>query len=314
MGYNNAVVLLNMGGPNSLQEVAPFLKNIFADPCILSIQNNTFRSLLGNMIVNSRLEKSKKIYAALGGCSPITQITFSLTQKLQARNPSTFYTYAMRYTAPFCYDVLKEICEKGIHDITLFSMYPQYSTTTTFSSFNDAASALKKLEFQPTVRLIERYYDHVLYINSIVNSLQKTLASADSEDFVLILSAHSVPISRIKRGDPYKSECEKSYDCLIESLKQSGMKFQNIILSYQSKVGPVKWLGPNTRDIIRQQAPKNLIIYPLSFSIDNSETRYELSIQYRELADSLGVKDYRVCECLNDSEDFMNLILTLTQH
>ncbi|RDU72749.1 ferrochelatase [Helicobacter aurati] len=313
MQYKNAVILLNMGGPNSLQEVSSFLKNMFADPCILNVQNTLFRSLLGNIIVNSRIEKSKKIYEALGGGSPIAKITFSLTQKLQARNPSTLYTYAMRYSPPFCYDVLREIQDKGISDIILFSMYPQYSTTTTLSSFNDALNSLRKLAFQPCITIVERYHNHKLYIDAIANTLQTNLSNANPQDFVLILSAHSIPISRIKKGDPYQYECEQSKDSLKQALEKRGIRFQNIALSYQSKVGPVKWLEPNTQDIIQQHAPKNIIVYPLSFSIDNSETLYELCMQYRELASSVGIKDYRVCQCLNDSEDFTQLILALTQ-
>lgn len=313
MGYKNAVVLLNMGGPNSLDEVSSFLKNMFADPCILSVPSSLLRSMLGAVIVNSRVEKSKKIYEKLGGGSPLTAITFSLTQSLQAKNPDTFYTYAMRYTPPFCYEVLGEIKALGIDDVTLFSMYPQYSTTTTLSSFNDALSALKKLDFHPNINIIERYHDHKLYIDSIANSIEARLDGADAKEFSLILSAHSIPVSRVKKGDPYEDECEKGCECIKEELAARGIVFGNVCLSYQSKLGPVKWLEPSTESTIKKEAPNNLLIYPLSFTIDNSETRYELSMQNRELADSLGVKDYRVCDCLNHNPDFVNLILELTK-
>lgn len=311
MKYENAVILLNMGGPNSLDEVSSFLKNMFSDICILSVKNSMLRSMLGNIIVNNRVEKSKKIYEAIGGASPITQITFSLTKKLQDRNPSTFYTYAMRYSPPFCYNVLKEVQEKGINDIVLFSMYPQYSTTTTLSSFNDALCSLKKLDFEPSVRIVERYYDDKLFVDSIINSLQQTLNGANPNDFTLILSAHSIPVSRVKKGDPYQKECEMSKQALQQTLEKRGIRFKEIILSYQSKVGPVKWIGPETQGIIEKQTG-NIIIYPISFSIDNSETLYELCIQYKDIASKVGIKDYRVCQCLNDSNDFIELILNLT--
>ncbi|RDU64997.1 ferrochelatase [Helicobacter didelphidarum] len=310
--YKKAVILLNMGGPNSLDEVSSFLKNMFADPCILSVQNGVFRSMIGSMIVNSRVEKSKKIYKQIGGLSPITSITFSLIQKLQARNQDTFYTYAMRYVPPFSYHVLEEIMQKGIQEIYLFSMYPQYSSTTTFSSFQDVAQSLKKLEFTPEIHTIDRYYNHHLFIDSILNSVQTHIMGKDSKDFILILSAHSIPLSRVKKGDPYQNECEECYHLIKKGLESRNLFFKDIILSYQSKVGPVKWIGPYTDEIIKQYAKNNnIIIFPLSFSIDNSETRYELDIFYRNLATSLDVKEYIVCPCLNDSEDFITLIESL---
>ncbi len=309
--YNKAVILLNMGGPNSLDEVSTFLRNMFADPCILSLKNNFFRSMLGNVIVNTRIEKSKKIYEKIGGYSPLTDITFKLTQKLQARNPHTFYTYAMRYVPPYALAVMQEIMQKNINDIILISMYPQYSSTTTYSSFQDIAAALQQLHFTPHITTIERYGTHPLFIKSLAQSIKVTLGNSNPQDFVLILSAHSVPTSRIKKGDPYQKECEESRTLLEQELHTNNIFFKDIQLSYQSKVGPVQWIGPYTDSIIKAAAPHNIIVYPLSFTIDNSETKYELAIQYSELAKSLGVQDYRVCECLNDSDIFVHFIETL---
>lgn len=312
MSYQKAIILLNMGGPNSLHEVSVFLKNMFSDPCILSVKNNTLRSMIGNIIVNARIEKSKKIYESLGGSSPITPITFSLTQKLQARNPHNFYTYSMRYAPPFSFNVLEDIMRKNITEIVLFSMYPQYSQTTTFSSFQDVAASLQILKFSPKIHTIDRYYNNPLFIESITNSIRLQMLDSDPKDFVLILSAHSIPLSRIKNGDPYQQECEIGRDLLNQSLRTKGLHFKDIVLSYQSKVGPVKWIGPYTNDVIQQHAKNNIIIYPFSFTIDNSETKYELCMLYKDLALSLGVKDFRVCPCFNDSDDFVRLIESLT--
>lgn len=311
--YNKAIILLNMGGPNSLDEVATFLKNMFADPCILSVKNDFFRSMLGNVIVNSRIEKSKKIYEKIGGYSPLTGITFQLIKKLQSRNKNIFYTYAMRYVPPYSLAVIKEIMEKNINNITLFSMYPQYSSTTTYSSFNDIAISLSQLNFKPNITTIDRYATNPLFIKAIAQGIKETLRNDLAQDFVLILSSHSVPTSRIKKGDPYKRECEECCNLLKHELMENNINFKDIHLSYQSKVGPVKWIGPYTDSIIKQSSPNNIIVYPLSFTIDNSETKYELAIQYSELAKSLGIKDYRVCPCLNDSNIFVDLIEKLTQ-
>lgn len=310
--YNNAVLLLNMGGPNSLDEVATFLKNMFADPCILDVKNGMFRSMLGSMIVNSRVEKSKAMYAKIGGCSPLTSLTFQLTQKLQARNPNTFYTYAMRYVPPYAPAVLQEIKQHGIQDITLFSMYPQYSSTTTYSSFQDVADSLRSMDYTPHVRTIDRYSTHPLFIQAVAQSIQKTLGELNAQDCVLLISAHSVPVARIKKGDPYESECQEGFRLLQQELLARNLHFHDMRLCYQSKVGPVKWLGPSIDSVIKEVASRNIIVYPISFTIDNSETKYELCMQYGELAASLGVKEYRVCECLNDSDSFLNLIESLS--
>lgn len=309
--YKKAVILLNMGGPNSLDEVDVFLKNMFADPCILSVKNGVFRSMIGSMIVNSRAEKSKNIYKALGGASPMTQTTFALTQKLQSKNNEVFYTYAMRYVPPFSTQVLQDIINKGINEICLFSMYPQYSSTTTFSSFKDIADSLKKLNFYPKIQIIDRYSTHNLFIQIIVDEIEKKIQNKDSKEFVLILSAHSIPISRVKKGDPYKKECEESCELIKQELESRNIIFKNVILSYQSKVGPVKWLGPNTNSVIKANSKNNIIIYPLSFTIDNSETLYELHILYKDMAKQLGIKDYIVCSCVNDSDSFTDFILNL---
>lgn len=305
---NKAVVLLNMGGPNSLNEVSVFLKNMFSDPCIIDIKNKFFRSLLGNIIVNSRIEKSINMYKKIGGYSPLTEITFKLTQKLQNRNPNIFYTYAMRYVPPYSLAVMQEIMQKNIHDITLFSMYPQYSSTTTFSSFNDILLTLKTLNFNPHIRTIDRYATNPMFIKAIIKSIKDTLKDRDANDFVLILSAHSIPTSRIKKGDPYQQECMDCQALLQSELQKSNILFKDIHLCYQSKVGPVKWIGPYTDSVIKSLAPNNIIVYPLSFTIDNSETKYELCMQYGEIAKSLGIREYLVCECLNDSDLFVEFI------
>ncbi|PAF43276.1 ferrochelatase [Helicobacter sp. 11S02629-2] len=311
--YKKAIILLNMGGPNSPTEVPLFLRNMFNDPNILSIKSEKVRGFIGNFIVKKRSDKSSKIYEALGGSSPITPITFSLVKKLQTKDESNFYTYAMRYTPPYADMVLKEIKDMGITDLVLFSMYPQYSFTTSLSSFQDVLENLKILDYKPSIKVVDRYFDDPLYIECIVKEILKNLGKDDPKDFVLILSAHSIPVSVVKKGDNYEKECIASKEAIIKNLESKNIHFKDCILSYQSKIGPIKWLGPNTDATIKKHAKSKLIIYPLSFTIDNSETKYELSMQYQDLADELKVPSYRVCECLNDSDDFVELISHLTK-
>ncbi|AFI04241.1 ferrochelatase [Helicobacter cetorum] len=309
-----AVILLNMGGPNSLYEVEVFLKNMFDDPCILTIKNNFMRKMVGKMIVNARVEKSKKIYEKLGGKSPLTPITFALTKRLNELDSSRFYTYAMRYTPPYAPMVLQDLVSKEIDSLVLFSMYPQYSSTTTLSSFNDAFKALKSIEgFRPKVRVIERFYTAPKLNEIILDTILATLKGQKSEDFTLIFSVHGLPQSIIDAGDTYQKECEHHVSLLKELMQQKNINFKKVLLSYQSKLGPMKWLEPSTESLIEEHRKSNIIIYPLAFTIDNSETLYELEIQYRLMAKRLGIKEYLVCPCLNDSLEFAKLIVELVQ-
>lgn len=304
-----AVLLLNMGGPSSLYEVETFLTNMFYDPHILSIKNTFFRKMIANFIVSKRSETSKKIYAAIGGKSPITQITFSLTQKLGQNDPSRIYTYVMRYTPPYSKMVLEDLKNKGVESIVLVSMYPQYSTTTTLSSITDIHTSLKDLNYHPDIKVIDRFYQEDAFNDAILAQIQESLQAKDSNEFVLILSAHGIPEKVVQRGDSYQKECEENLEIIKNKLKDKGIVFKDVILSYQSKVGPMKWIGPDTDATIAKNKKNKIIIYPISFTIDNSETEYELSIQYKKLAQEAGVKDYIVCPCLNDSDSFAKMIL-----
>ncbi|WP_104751144.1 ferrochelatase [Helicobacter salomonis] len=309
-----AVVLLNMGGPNNLQEVEVFLRNMFNDPCILSIKNARLRQLVAHFIVKSRASESHAIYERLGGKSPISALSAQLVQRLRTLDPSRHYAYAMRYTPPYALDVLAQLQDQGFTHLTLFSMYAQYSTTTTLSSMQDALNALKTLNYTPTLSSIERFYTHALYNQAIVRSIAKTLDGRPPEDFVLIFSVHGLPERVVLEGDPYQAECVHHVSLLKRAFVQASLRFKHVELSYQSKLGPMKWLEPSTAEVIESHRKSNIIIYPLAFSIDNSETLYELEIQYRLDAERLAIKEYLVCPCLNDQPDFAKAILDLLAH
>lgn len=189
-------------------------------------------------------------------------------------------------------------------------MYPQYSSTTTLSSFNDAFNALKALEtFRPRVRVIERFYASKKLNEIILNTILSTLNNRKSRDFVLIFSVHGLPKSVIDAGDTYQQECEHHVNLLKELMQQKNTPFKEVLLSYQSKLGPMKWLEPSTEELIEKHRKSHIIIYPLAFTIDNSETLYELDMQYRLMAERLAVKEYLVCPCLNDSIEFAKFII-----
>lgn len=310
---NIAVVLLNMGGPNSLGEVEVFLKNMFNDPYILPIKSNFFRSMVASFITYRRLEESKNNYRKIGNKSPLVEHTFKLCQKLEILDNSYFYTYAMRYTPPFANLVAKELQSKNIQEVVLFSLYPHFSYTTTQSSYDDFLKALKALNYQPKVHFIKHYFDNQSYNKAILNRIKETLGDEDSKAFHLIFSAHSLPQKNIDNGDPYQKEILANVDTLKEMLPKVGLEFASIQVAYQSKLGPVKWLEPSLGDYLKNYKGKKLIIYPIAFSLDNSETDFELSIQYKQEAEKIGILDYRVSKCLNDSEDFARFILEQTK-
>lgn len=310
---NTAIVLLNMGGPNSLDEVEVFLKNMFNDPYILPIKSNFFRSMIANFITYKRLEESKNNYRKIGSKSPLVEHTFKLCQKLENLDDNYFYTYAMRYTPPFANLVAKELQSKNIQEVVLFSLYPHFSYTTTQSSYDDFLKALKNLNYQPKVHFIKHYFDNQSYNKAILSRIKETLGNEDSKEFHLIFSAHSLPQKNIDKGDPYQKEILANVDTLKEMLPKAGLEFASIEVAYQSKLGPVKWLEPSLGDCLKNYKGKKLIIYPIAFSLDNSETDFELSIQYKQEAEKIGILDYRVSKCLNDSEDFARFILEQTR-
>ena len=306
-----AVLLLNMGGPTDISGVEPFLKNIFADPLLLPIKNSLIRKMVGNIIVSKRLESVKENYRKIGGYSPLIKHTFALTSALNALDSSKTYSYAMRYSPPFCKDVLANLKAQGVQDLVLFSLYPQFSTATTYSSLLDAKSCLKSLEYTPRVSVVEHFSEYEPFYELIADEIISTLDGADSKEFVLLLSAHGLPKSLIEKGDCYVEHCERGKQIICKILQSRGVDFAKIVLCFQSKVGPMRWIEPSTKDTISAHKDSKIIIYPLAFTIDNSETDYELKIQYKELADSFGVRDYRVCECLNDKEGFAKVIIDL---
>jgi len=301
-----ALVLLNMGAARSKDELEVFLRNMFNDKNILTIKNDTIRSMIASFIVYNRVDKAWKNYEQIGGKSPLHQLTDKLVEKLQEQLPDYFVTTAMRYTSPFAQTAVARIKEKNITDVTLLPLYPQYSTTTTKSSVEDF---LEKANDQFNITTIEPFFQEETYNRAICNDIVKTNAKYDH--FHLIFSAHGLPQKIVNNGDPYQKQIEEHLDLLKEKLSHYATNFKSINLAYQSKVGPMKWLTPSLDKMLENFKDKKVIIYPISFIVDNSETVFELDIEYRELAEKLGIKEYKVVKCLNDNDLFINSIKSL---
>lgn len=306
-----ALVLLNMGGPNNLDEVKLFLSNMFNDSNIITVKSSLLRRFIAFMITTSRTKTAQANYAKLGGKSPLVGYTQQLVTKLQDALPSLYVTFAMRYTPPFCESVIAELQEKGIEDVILLPLYPHYSSTTTKSSVEDFTDRARALGYDGNISVIDHFYEDENYNRLLVKKIKETLGENDPSTMELIFSAHSLPQKIIEKGDPYEKEITLHVKLIEKLLKEENLYFKTIHLAYQSKLGPVKWLEPSLEDKLKSLNNKNALIVPISFTIDNSETEFELSMEYAEVAHRLGFKRYLVAKCPNDDDDFVRCIQQL---
>jgi ferrochelatase len=302
-----ALFLLNMGGPSSVDEVELFLSNMFADKNILTMDRVT-RKLVSAIIINKRLDDVKVNYGLLDGKSPLLGLTEELIGKLQPKLDMPIYP-VMRYVPPFA-DLALEQCQKdAVDELILFPMYPQYSTTTTLSSVEDIETRCKVLGYGPKITVIEPYYDDYDYIAASVEKIVEAMEGKDTTEYDLLLSAHGLPVSIIQAGDPYQNQVEANASAVKIYLRERGIIFKNIKLVYQSKVGSSDWLEPNLVDVLRNPRNRKVLIFPLAFTLDNSETVFELDIEHREIVDKIKYEDYVVAKCMNTSDKFVELIV-----
>ena len=304
-----AVILLNMGGPNNLEEVEMFLKNMFADKNILTMKSNLLRKFVGGMITFMRTESSQDIYRQLGGKSPIVGHTKNLVKKLQTRlGDDVLVDFVMRYTPPFAPEVIKNINEQNVERIYLIPLYPQFSTTTTKSSLEDFEEHYHDEGGDAILVEIKHFFENVTYNKAVIERIKEQMQDAKYEDFDMIFSAHGLPQKIVDAGDVYQRHVEKHVEILKQMLENENMNFHETHLAYQSKVGPMEWLKPSLEEKLESVRNRGVVIFPLAFTIDNSETDFELEIEYREIAEEFGFKEYRVCRCPNDSELFVDAL------
>ena len=298
-----ALVLLNMGGARNKAELKMFLTNMFNDKNIITVKSSLLRKVIATFIVSSRLDSAWQNYEKIGNESPINKLTEKLIQKANEKIED-FTTYQiMRYTPPFAKDVINQMKKDGIKEVVLLPLYPQYSTTTTKSSFEDFMYFAKD-NFK--VQIIETFYRNEVFNECILDEIiSKT---SNPSEYNLIFSAHGLPQKIVDAGDPYEFQMNEHVKILSNKLLEKGINFKSVNLAYQSKVGPMKWLDPSLEEMLKNFKDQNVIIYPIAFIVDNSETDFELDIEYREIAHELGIKEYKVCKCVNDSDGFIEAI------
>ena len=308
-----AIILFNLGGPDKLENVEPFLFNLFNDPAILNLP--TFlRYPLAKLISNRRAPVAKKIYEELGGSSPILKLTKEQSVALEAtlNQTQTEDQYkcfiVMRCWNPRAQDVIKDVQLYGPEEIILMPLYPQYSAATSGSSIKEWKGVCKKNNYNIKTSTICCYPTDQNFINAHTKEIIKK--TQDLKNFKLIFSAHGLPEKNIKKGDPYQWQVEQSVKKIVENLNDENLDW---ILSYQSRVGPLKWIGPSTEDVIIENSKidKHIVLVPIAFVSEHSETLVELDIEYKEIADANGCKNYTRVPALGINEDFIKAMSEL---
>ncbi|OHD96296.1 MAG: ferrochelatase [Sulfurimonas sp. RIFCSPHIGHO2_12_FULL_36_9] len=304
-----AIVLLNMGGPNNLEEVEVFLTNMFNDKNIITVKSSLLRSFIAKMITFTRTEKAQEIYRRIGGKSPLVGHTKNLVKKLKNRvREGVVVDFAMRYTPPFAAEVIERLNKENIERIYLIPLYPQFSTTTTKSSLEDFEEQYHLRGGDAILIEIKHFFQNINYNKAIIERIKERVDADECKNFDIIFSAHGLPQKIVDAGDIYERHVQKHVEILKQMLKDEGMNFNEAHLAYQSKVGPMEWLKPSLEEKLGEIKSRSVVIFPIAFTIDNSETDFELEIEYREIARELGFEDYRVCRCPNDSELFVEAL------
>ncbi len=299
-----AIVLMNMGGPNNLDEVKVFLTNMFNDKYIIGAPQ-PIRAMIAWIITTLREKEAKHNYSLLGGMSPIVGHTKRLVRRLTKQLGVDVY-YVMRYTPPFASDIMKDLTKYD--EIFAFPMYPHYSQTTTKSSMEDFMESAKKYGIEDKIKTIDNYYDDELYNKAIVERIKEAMDEVDTKEYDLIFSAHGLTQKVIDKGDLYQKHILANVESAKKELQSQGIHFNSIHLAYQSRLGPMEWLRPYMSDKLTEFKDKKVLIYPISFTVDNSETECELDIEYRELADEVGIAEYKVAKSPNHHPYFMEMI------
>ena len=315
-----AIILFSLGGPNKLENVEPFLFNLFYDPAILNLPK-IIRYPMAKLISKRRAPLTKRIYKEMGGSSPILKLTngqaVELENSLNSNQKDIFYRtfIVMRYWDPRASQIVKEVKKFNPEEVILLPLYPQYSATTSGSSINEWNEICKIENYNVKTSTICCYPTDDNFIDAHINEINKKVNNINN--FKLIFSAHGLPEKNIKNGDPYQWQVEQTVDKIV---KKINIEELNHILSYQSKVGPLKWIGPSTDSVIidNSKLGKDLVIVPIAFVSEHSETLVELDIEYKKLADENGCKNYVRVPALGINENFIkamnNLILNIEEN
>lgn len=302
-----AVILFNLGGPDNQAAVRPFLFNLFNDPAIIRLPG-FFRFLIAKLISGKREKTAQEIYQKMGGGSPIlpnTQAQAKALEKILADKGFVRCFIAMRYWHPFVEETIQEVKKFIPNEIILLPLYPQFSTTTTASSFKSWQEAAQKSGLNVPTKILCCYPQQDGFIEALVKT---TLAAYEkAKEFGeprILFSAHGLPEKIVKAGDPYQWQCEQTVKALVQKLNIPDLDYT---LCFQSRVGPMKWIGPATdAEILRAGETKTpLVIVPIAFVSEHSETLVEIDMEYRHLAEKNGVPFYAYVPTVSTMPEFI---------
>ena len=320
-GGPTGIVMMNLGGPQNLDQVQPFLLELFADREIIQLP---LQSWFGPRLARKRTKKVQQNYQDIGGGSPILEWTEAqgqgMCERLDRISPETaphkFYV-AFRYVTPKSEDALAAMHADGVRRAVAFTQYPQFSCSTTGSSLNELWRASKRLGLQDAFdwSVIDRWPTHAGFIDAMTETVREGLAKfdeADRDDVLILFSAHSLPMSVINRGDAYPAEIGASVHEVMKRLDYD----HEYLLAYQSDVGPVPWLGPSTETVLEDlgaKRRKNVLVVGIAFTSDHIETLHELDIEYGELAHERGITNYVRAPALNGMPLFQDALAEIVR-
>ncbi|TGG80144.1 MAG: ferrochelatase [Aphanocapsa feldmannii 277cV] len=314
------VLLLNLGGPERIQDVGPFLYNLFADPEIIRLPIPQLQKPLAWLISTLRSRKSQRAYRSIGGGSPLRRITDQQAKELQSvlrqrRIDATTYV-AMRYWHPFTESAVGDIKADKIDEVVVLPLYPQFSISTSGSSFR----LLERIRQEDSdfarlpIRAIGAWYDDPGYLKAMAGLIGEAIDGADDPATAhVFFSAHGVPRSYVEEaGDPYQEQIERCTALIMGALGRDNP----YTLAYQSRVGPVEWLQPYTEDALEKLGAagvRDLVVVPISFVSEHIETLEEIDIEYREIATAAGVRNFHRVPALDTNATFIDALAGLVE-
>ena len=308
------VLLINLGTPDSTSwwDIRKYLKEFLSDKRVIEVNPILWKIILNVFILTFRPSKTarayKKIWMKKENTSPLRHYTISQTEKVskEIANENLIIDYAMRYGNPSIKNKIINLQNKGCEKIVILPLYPQYAAPTTATVCDEVYRTLMKLRWQPNLQIIPHYESEPLYINAIINSLNKKISQIDWKPDVIVASYHGVPKKYFEKGDPYHCYCHKTTRLISEKFKKIP-----IITTFQSRFGPEQWLQPytdKTLESLPKDGKKNILIICPGFSSDCVETLEEISIEGKESFINAGGKNFAMVPCLNDNPDHIDLL------
>jgi protoporphyrin/coproporphyrin ferrochelatase len=307
-----AVILFNLGGPDRPEAIRPFLFNLFNDPAIIGLPG-FLRSYLAGVIATRREREAKHIYGQIGGRSPILEETWAQAHALEAALGEGYRVLpSMRYWHPMSDEVAGQVVAYAPDRVVLIPLYPQYSTTTTASSFRDWMRAYLKYGIAAPLAAVCCYPSEPRFVAAHVEGIRAALARTDSGRTRVLFSAHGLPEKTVTRGDPYQWQVERTTAAVVKALEIDGLDYA---ICYQSRVGPLRWIGPATVAEIQRAGRdgRDVVLVPIAFVSEHSETLVELDITCAALAKEVGVSTYVRVPALGTSANFIAALANLVR-